>query len=132
MEGSAGSIVDKSFNIYVADEVNNRIQKFPQGSSKATNGVTIAGGNGIGSHADQLSSPMGIFVDNGGNIYVVDAGNNRIQKFQAGSDSTTNGVTVAGGEVDPLYREAFLLMIRQYICCRPGCRRAHQKIHCWR
>ena len=37
-----------------------------------------------------------MFLDNEGNIYVADMFNNRIQKFPAGSDSTTNGVTLPG------------------------------------
>ena len=59
-----------------------------------TNVVTVAGGNGQGSAANQLYSPSGVFVDSSGSIYVADQYNSRIQKFVAGS---TTGVTVAGG-----------------------------------
>lgn len=55
---------------------------------------TVAGGNGAGSDADQLSAPFGIFLDATGNIYVVDADNDRIQKWAPGA---TSGTTVAGG-----------------------------------
>jgi DNA-binding beta-propeller fold protein YncE len=89
--------LDNSGNIYIADQNNNRIQKFPAGSTSVTNGVTVAGGNGLGSAANQLYSPSGLYVDGAGNIYVADNGNSRIQKFPAGSTSVTNGVTVAGG-----------------------------------
>jgi sugar lactone lactonase YvrE len=89
--------VDVSGNLYVADYLNNRIQKFPPGSDSTTNGVTVAGGNGLGSNANQLNSPTGIFVDRNGNLYVADFYNNRVQMFPAGSDSATNGITVAGG-----------------------------------
>jgi sugar lactone lactonase YvrE len=92
-----GVFADGSGNIYVVDEVNQRIQKFPAGSTSATNGVTVAGGNGLGSAANQFNYPSGVFVDGSGNIYVADNGNNRIQKFPSGSTSATNGVTVAGG-----------------------------------
>jgi sugar lactone lactonase YvrE len=88
--------VDASGNIYVADFDNNRIQKFPAGSNSTTNGITIAGGNGHGSAANQLFGPVGVFVDNSGNVYVADQGNSRIQKFPAGSTSATNGITIAG------------------------------------
>lgn len=47
----------------------------------ASAGITVAGGNGIGSAANQLNSPNDIFVDAVGNIYVADAENHRIQKF---------------------------------------------------
>jgi sugar lactone lactonase YvrE len=89
--------VDFSGNVYVADAINNRIQMFPAGSNSATDGVTVAGGNGQGSGATQLDGPVGVYVDGSGNIYVSDIQNNRIQKFPAGSTSATSAVTVAGG-----------------------------------
>jgi gliding motility-associated-like protein len=89
--------VDGSGNLYVADENNNRIQKFPPGSSNSTNAITIAGGNGEGSAPNQFYAPNSIAVDKTGNIFVCDELNNRIQKFPPNSDNQTNGVTVAGG-----------------------------------
>ena len=55
---------------------------------------TVAGGNGYGSAAKQLTLPYGIFVDPAGNVYVADRDNNRVQKWAPGA---TEGVTVAGG-----------------------------------
>ena len=92
-----GIQVDAFGNLYVADFVNNRIQRFPAGSTSATNGVTVAGGNGQGTAANQMDSPNDLFVDRDNNIYIADEMNGRIQKFPSGSDSTTNGITVAGG-----------------------------------
>ena len=86
--------VDANGNLYVADNNNARIQKFPPGSTGATAGITVAGGNGQGASANQFNQPAGIFVDGNGNIYVADAGNNRIQKWTPGA---TSGITVAGG-----------------------------------
>ncbi len=57
-------------------------------------GVTVAGGNGAGSAANQLNNPSDVFVDFSGNIYVADAKNDRIQKWAPGA---TIGTTVAGG-----------------------------------
>ncbi len=93
----SGVYLDGGANIYVADAMNNRIQKFPAGSTSATNGTTVAGGNGADTAADQLYSPYGIYVDHAGDVYVADVDNERIQKFPAGSTSATNGITVAGG-----------------------------------
>jgi len=56
--------------------------------------TVVAGGNGSGSDANQLNYPNGVAVDADGNIYVADAGNNRVQKWAPGA---TEGVTVAGG-----------------------------------
>jgi sugar lactone lactonase YvrE len=73
--------LDLNGNIYVADANNNRIQKFSSGSTSATNGVTVAGGNGSGTNPNQLNSPTDVYVDGNGNIFIADAGNNRIQKW---------------------------------------------------
>src|SRR5450631_2049851 len=59
----------------------------------STSGVTVAGGNGPGSAANQLY-PGGLFVDSNRNIYVVDVDNARTQKWMSGA---TSGITVAGG-----------------------------------
>lgn len=84
-------IDDKGY-LYVADQVNNRIVKFPPGSTSATKGVVVAGGNGAGLAANQLYYPFSVFVDRAGYLYVADAHNQRIQKFPPNSTSQTNGV----------------------------------------
>jgi len=93
LSGPAGIFVDGNGNVYVADDANNRVQKWASG---ATSGITVAGQNNgtAGSAANQLSGPAGIFVDGNGNVYVADVFNNRVQKWAAGA---TSGSTVAGG-----------------------------------
>lgn len=60
--------------------------------SDATTGVTVAGQTGIaGSFADQFSSPTSITLDQFGNLYVVDSGNDRVQQWPPGA---TFGTTV--------------------------------------
>jgi gliding motility-associated-like protein len=89
--------VDANGNIYVADTRNNRVLFFQKGSNSFTNGVVVAGGNGNGFNANQLSAPTSVFVDHQGYLYIADANNYRIQKFAPGSTNSSNGVTVAGG-----------------------------------
>ncbi|WP_415830964.1 FG-GAP-like repeat-containing protein, partial [Flavobacterium weaverense] len=55
---------------------------------------TVAGGNGSGSFANQLSNPSDIFVDQASTIYVLDSGNGRIQKWEKGATSATTVVTL--------------------------------------
>ncbi|HLY72046.1 MAG TPA: T9SS type B sorting domain-containing protein [Puia sp.] len=86
--------VDANGNLYVSEVVNERVQKFPPGSTSSTNGTTVAGGNGPGSAANQLWQPIGIFVDAKGNLYIADQFNQRIVEWVPGA---ANGVTVAGG-----------------------------------
>ena len=58
------------------------------------NAVTVAGGQGFGSHANQLNFPHGLAVAQDGTLFVADTGNHRVQQFAPGS---LTGVTVAGG-----------------------------------
>ena len=120
-----GIFVNPTFDLYVADSGNNRIQMFPYGASNA---ITVAGngatgtislnqpraiildaldvlfiadtmnhrivasgssgfrcilgcGGTAGSAADQLNSPVSLSFDRDGNLFVVDQGNARLQKF---------------------------------------------------
>jgi TonB family protein len=100
-------VVDAAGNIYIADTGNARIRKI------ALNGVisTIAGTGSPGFSGDagpaaaaQLKDPMGITVDSGGNIYVADAGNNRIRKIDTNGRIHTiagNGTAGFGGDDGP-------------------------------
>jgi len=87
-----GVYVDGRGNVYVADNINQRIQEWAPG---ATSGITVAGQSDgtSGNGASQLYYPVGVFVDVSGNIYVADQGNNRVQEWAPGA---TSGVTVAG------------------------------------
>jgi sugar lactone lactonase YvrE len=62
----------------VADFGNDRIMRWMKG---ATQGNIIVGGNGRGEQSNQLNCPIGLSFDRHGNLYVVDYGNHRVQKF---------------------------------------------------
>lgn len=83
--------LDADRNMYVSEQSSSLVTKWAPG---ATRGVIVAGGNGYGSAANQLSSPTGIFVDAAGDLYVCDTDYNRVQKWSKGA---TTGITVAGG-----------------------------------
>ena len=70
---------------------NDRIQKFtPTGQSLARWGTL---GSGIG----QFNGPVGIAVDQQGNVYVADVGNHRIQELSAAGKPLTQWHTVGSG-----------------------------------
>ena len=94
----SGVATDSAGNLYIADRSNNRVRKV------ATNGIitTVAGNGTAGYSGDQgpatsaeLNGPFGVAVDTSGNLYIADAGNNRIREV------TTNGTinTVAGNGI---------------------------------
>jgi hypothetical protein len=91
LNSPSGIFVDSNRNLYICDVLNNRVQRWNYG---ATQGVTVAGGNGAGSAANQLDWPDKIYVDNAANVYITDYFNYRVQKWPQGA---TTGITVAGG-----------------------------------
>ena len=71
-----GIAVDSSNNVYVSDFYNNRVEKFDG------NGIYLTQWGSLGTNNGQFDYPVGIAVDSSGNfIYVVDAGNQRIEVF---------------------------------------------------
>ena len=78
----AGVAINNNGYLFIADNGNNRIRKV------ATNGIitTVAGGgnNGLGDGGvatnAKLRGPFGVAIDNNGNLFIADQGNNRIRK----------------------------------------------------
>jgi sugar lactone lactonase YvrE len=72
-----GITTDSSGNVYVADTLNHRIQKFTSDGTFMSKWGSYGKGNG------QFNTPYGVAVDSSGNVYVADNLNNRIQKFSS-------------------------------------------------
>jgi sugar lactone lactonase YvrE len=84
--GPFGVAVDPAGNLFIADHDNNRIRKVdPAGTITTVAGTGAAGFSGDGGPATsaQLSAPSGVAVDPAGNLFIADAGNNRIRMVQA-------------------------------------------------
>src|SRR5207247_9927351 len=84
--------VDGSGNLIIADRHNNRIRMV----STAGIIITLTGGGGGGFRGDggpasfaQIWDPRGVAVDNAGNVFIADSGNNRIRMINAAGIITT-------------------------------------------
>jgi sugar lactone lactonase YvrE len=78
-----GLAIDAAGNLYVADKGNHAVRKITPDSVVTTLAGTGSSGTteGPGSIA-QFTLPSGVAVDAAGNVYVADAGNNKIRRIR--------------------------------------------------
>jgi uncharacterized protein YjiK len=85
-----GVVVDLVGNVYVADFNNHRIRKITSAGV-----VTTFAGSGTATYLDAtgtnagFNQPLGIALDQNGNLYIADQANNRIRKITSGGVVTT-------------------------------------------
>lgn len=92
-----GLTYDGKGSLYVADAFLNRVKKV----EVATHKVTIVAGKGVNQYCGDngpakeacLNQPAGVALDAEGNVYIADAGNDRVRRVDAKSGVVT---TVAG------------------------------------
>lgn len=90
-----GVAVDQPGNVYISDYYNNRIRKISTAGIMSTYAGTGTGGyntDGIVATGAELRGTWHVKVDDTGNLYIADQGNNRIRKVNtAGIISTLAG-----------------------------------------
>jgi sugar lactone lactonase YvrE len=99
--GAYGIGVDGAGSIYIADQDLRRIRKVNvfDGKIKTIAGTGVlgfSGDNGPASSA-KLSNPNGVAVDNLGNVYIADTGNDRVRKIDKTGKITTIAGSSSGG-----------------------------------
>jgi len=75
LSGQRGVAVAKDGSIYVADQGNNRIEKFD------ANGKFLLKWGSKGSEDGQFDTPSGVAIDQAGNVWVTDLWNHRVEEF---------------------------------------------------
>jgi trimeric autotransporter adhesin len=95
-----GVAMDPQHNLYIASAANHLVRKVaPDGVITTAAGTGAAGSNGDGGLATQaqLNTPMSVAADQSGNIYIADAGANKIRRIAPdGTISTFAGTGTAG------------------------------------
>ena len=89
LNSPSGVDVDAAGNIYIADQMNNRIRKMDANTGII---ITIAGtgtagfsGDGGPATAAQLYRPYGVAIDAAGNVFIADFINSRFRKIDIGT-----------------------------------------------
>jgi uncharacterized protein YjdB len=92
--------IDQFDNLFICDNNNFRIRKVNTSgiiSTVAGNGIGALGTDGIAATASSLNYPSGVRVDELGDIFIADAGNNKIRKVNAAGIIFTAAGTGSAG-----------------------------------
>ncbi len=104
---AVGVAVDALGDVFIGDPVNFRVREvLPNGNIATVAGIGTKGYSGDSGPAlsAQLSAVAGLAVDNAGDIYIADSGNNCIRKVSAAGTITTiagNGTAGFSGDGGP-------------------------------
>lgn len=87
LSGPEGLTFDKSGNLWVADEQNNRVLEYKPPFSIGMNANLVIGQSvfttsGAFTNSSRLSNPEGVAFDSAGNLWVSDFNNNRVLMFK--------------------------------------------------
>jgi sugar lactone lactonase YvrE len=99
--------VDQTGNVFISDTSNQRVRKIDFSgviTTVAGTGDRGFGGDGGPATSAQLTNPAGIAIDGAGNIFIADAGNNRIRVVASGGGINTfagDGMYGFGGDGGP-------------------------------
>ena len=92
--------LDKTGNLFIADQSNNRVREVFQGTGIITtvagNGTAGFSGDGGPGTTAAFDAPIGISIDGAGNLYISDFHNNRVRKLAITANnfpSTTIGTS---------------------------------------
>jgi sugar lactone lactonase YvrE len=96
----AGVAVDTAGNLFIADEINDRIRMVTPGgviSTVAGNGIFGFSGDGGPATSAELYYPAGVAVDTAGNLFIADTWSNSVRKVTPGGVISTVAGNGTGG-----------------------------------
>ncbi|MDO0825995.1 hypothetical protein [Desulfosporosinus nitroreducens] len=105
LNGPAGLAIDKDNNIFIAEMHNHVIRKI-DAKTRIISTVAGCGSKGFAGDGElaihaKLNSPLGVFTDKVGNIFIADSLNQRIRKV----DARTGVISTVAGTGDAGYNE---------------------------
>lgn len=95
------AVEDSAGNIYVSDQVNNRVLQFQPPFSNGMNASLVIGQPGFGTNTpnttqNSLNTPGGLAFDSSGDLWVIDFGNNRVLQYKPPFTAGMNASLVIG------------------------------------
>ena len=103
----AGVAVDGAGNVFIADTGNNRIVEVPMVSGALSNAAQVtlvaaadSKGNPTPIASAVLNSPAGVAVDNMGDLFIADTGNNRIVGIPYNGTLNTSAAIALGSSLN--------------------------------
>jgi sugar lactone lactonase YvrE len=87
--------IDAADNLWVCDYLNNRVLKFPDASTLTNGASATVEIGGYGTSASGLYHPIGVLVDAGDRLWIVEQTNNRVVRFENAGQLTT-GASASG------------------------------------
>jgi RHS repeat-associated protein len=113
LNAAEGIATDASGNVWVADTMNHRIEKF------SATGTFIAAYGKAGSGSEELGLPWGLSIDNRGDVWITDKGNKRVTALSPSTgkflgsfttESTPVGISVIP---DPYISGEYLIYVSE-------------------
>jgi uncharacterized protein (TIGR03437 family) len=112
-----GIVVDSAGNLYFNDDINYRTRRISSdGTINTIAGSGVQGffGDGGAATAAALNSNFGITIDPAGNVYIADAGNNRIREVY-GVAAASSTPTINSSGIVPIYSTATSIQAGSWI-----------------
>jgi YD repeat-containing protein len=91
-EGPEGIAADPAGNLYVVDNGDSRVEEFTSAGAFLMSFGSEGASSGTGE--GKLKYPEGIAINAAGDVYVVDAGNNRIEEWTPSNQAVHNTQTI--------------------------------------
>lgn len=90
-----GLAIDANFTLFIADQLNSKILKLANANTiTLSNKATLVASLGVA--LNKVKNPQGVAVDDSGNLFIADTGNNRVLQFPNGNANQGKALAQVG------------------------------------